>query len=277
MVIMYKKLNEWRPIMINILVVDDDKLVRKGIISSMPWEKYRMKVIGEASNGKKALEVLATNKDIHLILTDLSMPVMSGLELIREVRERYPKIFIVVLTIHQDFEYIQEVLRLGSIDYISKVQLETESFDEVLGRIYYRILEEKNKSNLLFDEHSKKQNLVASNKKDQFSEEIYDSITTAVQIIHDELSHPMYALEVAKRVNMSRSYFNQCFKEIVGKPFNVYLRSIRLEKAKEYLEHSTKPIQLIAEMVGYKDEKYFSRVFREQVGLLPSEYRKSVL
>lgn len=72
---------------------------------------------------------------------------------------------------------------------------------------------------------------------------------------------------------MSRSYFSQCFKEIAGKTFNDYLRQLRVEKAKEYLLYTNKTIVWIAENTGYMDEKYFSRSFREQIGILPSEFR----
>lgn len=128
--------------MIKVLVVDDDKLVRKGLISAMPWREFGMEVIGEANHGEKALEFLEAH-EVDLLLTDLAMPVMSGIELMRIVRKRYPHISIVVLTLHQDFEYVQEALRLGAIDYIAKVQLEKERFEEVLGRILDRIRQER--------------------------------------------------------------------------------------------------------------------------------------
>jgi two-component system response regulator YesN len=130
--------------MIDVLIVDDDKLVRKGLMSAMPWESFGMRVIGEAGNGEKALEFLETNR-VELLMTDLAMPVMSGIELIRIARNRYPDVAIAVLTLHQDFEYIQEALRLGAIDYIVKVQLEKVQFEEVLGRIHARILNERRK------------------------------------------------------------------------------------------------------------------------------------
>lgn len=124
--------------MIRVLVVDDDKLVRKGLISMMPWSRFGMEVVGEASNGEKALRFLEAN-DVELMLTDLGMPVLSGMELMRVVRGRFPELPVVVLTLHQDFEYIQEALRLGAIDYIAKVELEKEQLEDVLGRIAERI------------------------------------------------------------------------------------------------------------------------------------------
>ena len=124
--------------MIDVLIVDDDQLVRKGLMLAMPWDRFDMRIVGEAGNGEKALEFLSENH-VDLLITDLAMPVMSGIELIRTTRKLYPDLPIAVLTLHQDFEYIQEALRLGAIDYIAKVQLEKERFEEVLGRIHDRI------------------------------------------------------------------------------------------------------------------------------------------
>ncbi|UKS28733.1 response regulator [Paenibacillus sp. HWE-109] len=356
--------------MIKVLIVDDDKLVRKGLISAMPWNRFDMEVVGEASNGEKALEFLAANA-VDLLLTDLAMPVMSGIELLKIVRKQFPHIYTVVLTFHQDFEYIQEVLRLGAIDYIAKVQLEKEIFDEVLGRIHKRILEEQKQvpppqatfydeevqggwASAQLDVNEKDLSLVkeqwsghewiyqdqvfASYRQDlkqlqlpptklmgllyalidkwnelfsrvhkvdiqlpdafgnwrevdewfvqtrefirkamdkpSFSQEVVACIMKAVHIAQEDLSEQTTALHIAKRVNMSRSYFSQCFKEIVGISFSEHLRHNRMEKAKELLQYTNQTIALIAEQVGYMDEKYFSRTFREQTGQLPSEYRQ---
>ncbi|KKI92503.1 hypothetical protein WQ54_09040 [Bacillus sp. SA1-12] len=462
--------------MINVLIVDDDKLVRKGLISTMPWDKYGLKVVGEANNGVKALEFIESN-EVDLLLTDLAMPVMSGLELMRVVSKSHPHISIVVLTMHQEFESIQDALRLGAIDYIAKVQMEAESFDQVIERILSRMVESQSKAgprvtwerlegldidegfailsltssdelntikieeyqldlpasrigmgvwfwrcdrnsqqvvdyvgansklentcyvmmklkglkgkqkseiqqllidykekhffyeyhpdhkvielylhdlvreptpidkkkitdikeqwmstkwvqqiavfeklvqelkelhlpttklmNLLFsfvNEWSKMyplvkitltlpdeinswyevnswiykvRNIINETISSNFvSGGVHESITKAMRIIHDELSSQIHASAIAKRVNMSRSYFSQCFKETVGMTFNEYVRHVRIEKAKEYLSHTNITINMIAESTGYMDEKYFSRIFRKETGVLPSEYRK---
>ena len=104
----------------------------------MPWHAYGFEVVGEAENGEKALRFLENNQ-VDLIITDLAMPTMSGIELIRILCLKFPKLWIVVLTFHQDFEYVQEALRLGAIDYIAKIELENENMHEILRRISGRI------------------------------------------------------------------------------------------------------------------------------------------
>lgn len=449
--------------MIRVLVVDDDKLVRKGLISAMPWEQFGMEVVGEANNGENALKFMEENR-IDLLVTDLAMPVMSGIELMREVRRRYPHVQIVVLTLHQDFEYVQEALRLGALDYIAKIQLESEQFEEVLGRIasllqrkvsaegtlfrlddldrtdelfvlyalhgqddearpgvavpenaieaeagvwvwansppgaftpqpdcalicfrnvagmdrksVLRLIRDYRKCGLFYDydpsqpyriveresvppggdaagsaeeiERIRRQwvsfewmyddghfasmtdelkrlrlpparlarvffsladewnrlyrpilphpiviedffptwyhfetwlkgtreTIRQANARPLYSPEIQRSIVKAMNLAHQMLHQPLTAGDIAQMVNMSSSYFSQCFKHIVGQTYTDYVRAIRMERAKQYLAHTTKTIQWIAEQVGYHDEKYFSRLFREEVGMLPSEYRQ---
>ncbi|WP_165822355.1 response regulator transcription factor [Paenibacillus montanisoli] len=128
--------------MIRALVVDDEKLARKGFIAMVPWEQFQIDIIGEAANGKIALEFMQQH-EVDLLFVDLTMPIMSGLELMKAVGERFPSARMVVLTCHQDFDYIQEALRLGAVDYIVKTQLDTENFEEIFTRIVNRYHNEK--------------------------------------------------------------------------------------------------------------------------------------
>ncbi len=134
-----------------VLIVEDDRLVRKGFISLMPWEHFGMEVAGEAGNGEEALAFLS-KQEVDLLITDLAMPRMSGIELIRTLRQLYPRIWTVVLTFHQDFEYIQEALRLGAIDYIAKTELQQDKMEAVLGRIEQRIRYEMNQQTRIYEE-----------------------------------------------------------------------------------------------------------------------------
>ncbi|MFE5322030.1 helix-turn-helix domain-containing protein [Paenibacillus sp. NPDC056579] len=255
-----------------VLIVDDDHLVRRGFISMMPWREYHLEVVGEAGNGRKALEFLDSHP-VDLLITDLAMPLMTGIELMRTVKERYRHISMVVLTFHQDFEWIQEALRLGAIDYITKVELEHEQMDEVLRRIVSKMKEHEapleRPSAERFEETRGSMEETGS-----YSPEVQACIAKAVHIIHQELEEELHLPEVARRVNMSRSYFSRCFRDIVGRTFNEYIRELRVNRAKELLSRTEKTIQWIATQSGYPNEKYFGKVFREMTGMLPSEFRK---
>ncbi|MDR6885216.1 helix-turn-helix domain-containing protein [Bacillus sp. 3255] len=259
--------------MIKVLVVDDDHLVRKGFISMMPWQENNLEVVGEAGNGKKALEFLE-NQQVDLLITDLAMPLMSGIELMRCVKEQYPDICMVVLTFHQDFEWIQEALRLGALDYITKVELEHEQMNEVLQRIVNKMKELHARNGELKVSHPAGHEFIME-AESPYSSEVKASILMAVDIMRQELQEELYLPEIAKRVNMSRSYFSRCFRDVVGKTFNDYIREVRVDHAKKLLSQTGKSISWVATQTGYPNEKYFGKVFREITGMLPSEFRKT--
>ncbi|SDX88581.1 response regulator [Paenibacillus sp. CF384] len=120
--------------MIRVLVVDDDKLARKGLISIMPWSSHDMVVVGEAANGAKALEFMERH-EVDLMFVDLSMPVMSGMELLQVTKQRFPGLRSVILSFHEEFENVQTAYRMGALDYLSKVRLESEDDEQILKRI----------------------------------------------------------------------------------------------------------------------------------------------
>ena len=125
--------------MLKVIIIDDDPITRKGIRAMMPWTSHGMEIIGEASNGKEALDILSSQK-ADLALVDLDMPVMNGTSFIRSASVLYPKLNYIVLTVHTEFKYVQEILRLGAIDYIVKNQFDQENFDAILDRIRTSLL-----------------------------------------------------------------------------------------------------------------------------------------
>ncbi|MCT4542627.1 MAG: response regulator [Vallitalea sp.] len=450
--------------MIKVLMVDDEKMVRKGIISIMNWEKFNMIVVGEASNGRSALEFLRINP-VDLIITDLTMPGLSGLDFIEKLRKEYPTIYIVISTIHQEFDIIQKALQYDILDYITKSQIESNNTDEILGRISSRIKLKKSQNvNTLFGgkenfnnniiiysptdfdssqieqlgfnlktpirqldvklillqkcsskhltrflsnkilafqiicdydieistllktintyinknlfysyndfkkiytcninklintntepndheikkvieqmkyltwvysevafEKNKKDILNLYLTKEEMKKFIYslfitwsvyinfdmatyyerlsslnfwyeyelflneirnhirknihleDSKETTVNLIDDAISyiHINYNNDISLNdildiVHMSKSYFSKVFKQVTNKTFTCYLKELRIEKAKKMLINTDENIYFIGQKVGYNNEKYFRKIFKEVTGMQPKKYR----
>ncbi|WP_150275991.1 response regulator [Paenibacillus tepidiphilus] len=124
--------------MIKAIVVDDERLVRKGFISLIDWPSFGVMITGEAGDGLSALALLE-EQETDLLFVDITMPGMSGFDLIRQVKLRFPAIRCVVLTCHHEFDYVQEALRLGAVDYIVKTLLEVENAGATIGRLVERI------------------------------------------------------------------------------------------------------------------------------------------
>lgn len=124
--------------MLKILLVDDEKLVRSELQRLVDWAENEMEIVGEAENGHEALRFLE-NHEVDLMISDLTMPGISGIEFLQMVQERFPRLKIVVMTMHQDFELIQQAVRLGVVDYIAKTQIEKENLGMTLGSIRRRL------------------------------------------------------------------------------------------------------------------------------------------
>lgn len=133
--------------MIRVFIVEDEKLVRQGIIGLFDWEKYDMEVVGDAGSGEEAVAFLR-KKGADLLLTDMEMPGLSGIDFLKAVKAVLPDIRIVVLTMHQEFELIQQALRVGVLDYITKAQIEEDNPDALMEGVRRRYLEAVRQSGL---------------------------------------------------------------------------------------------------------------------------------
>lgn len=113
------------------VVIDDEVLVRRGILSSVDWESNDIEVAGEAADGRSGLELIrAVQPD--LVLTDIRMPHMNGLEMMNQVKAEFPDIRFIILSVLEDFPTVREALRLGAVDYMNKFRMDS---DELLQSV----------------------------------------------------------------------------------------------------------------------------------------------
>ncbi len=117
-----------------ILVVDDDKLARKGLIAIMNWEKYGFEVVGDVLNGRKALEFIKEHP-VDIVFTDIDMPEIDGIQLMQMCKEMYPSVKFVIFSVYEDFSYAQTAIRLGALDYISKISFDPDECEKILEQI----------------------------------------------------------------------------------------------------------------------------------------------
>ena len=112
--------------MLKVMVVEDEELIRKGIVLAVDWASLDCVVVGEAANGEEGLEVAAKCSP-GLIITDLKMPKMDGLEMLERLREAGNNAFVIILTAYDSFDYAYETLRHDRVDYLLKI----ESYDTI--------------------------------------------------------------------------------------------------------------------------------------------------
>lgn len=130
------------PQTLNVLVVDDELPLREEL-RSFPWRQHQAELVGEAENGEEALE-LCRKLTPDLVITDITMPVMNGLELFRSIKQQFPFMQVVVLTCHSDFDYAREALKWGALEYLIKVSLLDSDMVQVLDKARQAIAREHN-------------------------------------------------------------------------------------------------------------------------------------
>ncbi len=119
--------------MYKVLLVDDDTINRVAIASMIDWEELGFQIIGVASHGKKALEIYQS-QEIDLLITDMKMPIMDGLELIQKIRTRDTQIYIIALSSYSDFELVRKAFKCNIEDYILKAELTPKYLTEHIMR-----------------------------------------------------------------------------------------------------------------------------------------------
>lgn len=143
--------------MYNVLIVDDEKIVRIALKTIINWEDNGFRIVGEAKDGINALEVIKKNK-IDIVITDLKMPNMDGIELIKCLQDKGYNGKILVLSNYDDYNLVREAMKMGASDYLLKVVIEEEEFLQSLKQIAHQL--DKDKTMSLAKEKITENNLI---------------------------------------------------------------------------------------------------------------------
>lgn len=123
-----------------LLIVEDEYILRQGIEQLGRWEEYGFLLLPSAKNGLEASAYLEQYQP-DIVLTDIVMPVMDGISLIKLIKEKHPEIEIIVLSNYDDYKYVHEALKLGAADYLLKAQVSFEQLISVLKGVQQTVLQ----------------------------------------------------------------------------------------------------------------------------------------
>ena len=248
-----------------ILIVDDEPRTRDGIRKVLEIWSAGKYTIETAANGVAALEWLEHN-DAHLLISDIRMPEITGLELVEKLDQFDNKPNIILVSGYSDFSYAQQALRFGVVDYLLK-PIDKASLIQAIEKAMLRV-EEQQRYKVMSEVIDTKRLEVAQHTSQN------PHINTALAYIHEHLSEQITMKEMSDYLHMNASYFSVLFKEQVGLTFSDYVTRGRMQLAKELLLTTNDSMADIAEQVGYQTDKYFGKVFRTVAGISPAQYRK---
>lgn len=346
-----------------VLLVDDDSFVRKGLRSLLPWGSMGFNLISEAENGESAFEI-ALEQHPDLVITDVRMPIMDGIEFTKKLRETMVDTYIIILSAYSDFEYARAAINFGVNDYIIKPitkekvnpliqkvrdivtdleqkmkyrsmiinngqievhiknalqnsdkKLISSFFEYELPQMNLRIYDAKDccllLQNTLFnymERNGYDKNHIAQLRIETLKEmaevkivgELYShtyhiymknlqfmpvkGYSSAVYVkkikeyIKENYSNTELSVErIAQVFHLNPVYTGALFKQYENITMSNYINNLRVESALEKLNDISFSITEISKFVGFYDSNYFTRVFKRNMGITPSEYRNILM
>jgi two-component system response regulator YesN len=233
--------------MYKVLIVDDEYEIRRSLALYYPWGEAGFVVAGQEENGRGAQEFVRKNR-VDLVLCDIKMPYVSGLEFARWVHEEGLSLKIVFLSAYRKFEFAQEALRYGVKNYLVKPP------DFTAMAACLRDIKEE---------------------LDRESKGVLETDTVIDAVLAYTEGNPGEAtLRVAARlVGMNPHYLSTYFREKTGGTFSRHLTRIKMERASFLLRDSKNSVLSVSDELGYTSPKNFSRAFRGYFGASPRRFR----
>lgn len=251
----------------NIVIVDDEPRTRQGLQRTLEsWNNGEFTIL-TAESGEEVLQI-AEKQKIHILLSDIRMPEMTGLQLLKNIKKKGMSPVVIVISAYSEFEYAQEALRLGVVNYLLKPIGKKKLIEAVEEAI--QVLEKQFRVGMI-EKVVDEKIINATTKIDSTSVTIREAMTYIDQNIKDEITQK----DVASHVHLNPSYFSVLFKEEVKLNFSEYVTRRRIQRSKELLLSTKLTINEIAEEVGYKTTKYFIKIFKAYEDMTPTVYRKT--
>ena len=262
--------------MIRLLIADDEKLEREALAELVQRRFEREVVLEVAENGRKAADT-AVLWGADLILMDIEMPGMSGLDAARAVLAQRPSCRVIFVTAYSLFQYAHEAVHLGACDYLLKPVDPDEL--EASERRAMRQIETERKLEELAAAQPQPEQTETEEEAEDAPEEGENSQTALVmahvrRYLEDNYMFDLSLDSVGEILHISPAYLSAQFKKYQKMNFLDCLTELRINAAKELLADPFRSSAEVASMVGYEDASYFARAFKKRTGMTPTQYRR---
>ena len=244
--------------MYRVVLVDDERLIIRGLSTVIPWAELGCEIAGTAHDGVSGLELIRSLRP-DIVLTDIRMPNMDGLTMLAAIRSEFPGIQMSVLTAYRDFEYARKAITLGVCRYL----LKPSNLDELQEAV-----------KLMVSRLDAMPQLPEDPDDESVKEAGNHLVKAALAYMKEHCTEQHLSLgEVADHVYVSQWHLSKLLNRETDQSFFDLLGSMRIAKAKKLLADPALRIHEIAEMAGFSDVAHFSRSFKKIAGCTPGEYR----
>lgn len=250
-----------------ILIVEDDAEIIK-VHRELLSDRFTVIV---KQTGMKAINYLKEYPELDLVLLDIKLPDISGIEVLKEIKKTVPCVPTIIITAFGSENVAVKAFRCGARDYIKKPFSHVELLRRINFCLSLNIIEQ--------DKHRK----VLTNEADDVAAEFVfrtkagkknHKLQQALQYIHNNFSTDISLDRVAGTAGISKYYFSRLFKEMTGLTYQSYLNRVRIEQTKNLLNDDALSITDTGYAVGYSDLTHFERIFKKLTGATPSQFRR---
>jgi len=234
------------------MIADDEMYMLEAMEKLINWEKMDCQLVYKAQNGKELIDQMKAEIP-DIVITDIKMPLISGIEVAQYVYENMLPTKVIILSAYADFEYAQEAIAYDVCGYIIKtaaIEMLPDMIQKAIGKLSKPLDDEK--------------------EEEVQSEDILGKLQKYISTHYTE---KLTLAQISKDIHSNGSYLSRLYKMKTGQNLFDAINQKKIEKAKELMLSGYK-IYEAAQMVGFDDVSYFSRVFKKYEGCSPREYEK---
>lgn len=240
-----------------IIIAEDEELQLNSLVKKVEKFCPHFRVVGTAQTGSQAYNLICEMMP-DILISDIRMPVMGGIELIEKLRPRFPDMEFIITSGFSDFEYARSAIRLQVSDYLLK-PVEPEELEKALNKLKLRL------------QNRAQEDILPGDAEHKTAEQVTAEVMDYLQHHYNE---DINLNQIAASLHYSASYLTKLFCQQYDTSPNKYIISLRMQKAQQLLLHNPElSVRQIGETVGYPEQGYFSRIFKKYVGMSPLEYR----
>ncbi len=244
-----------------VIIAEDEKRASRGLHSLLLAVSENCEVVAEAADGQKAFELIKILQP-DVVFTDIRMPYMDGIDLIRAVRSQGLDTKFVIVSAYEEFDLARQAICLGVVDYLVK-PLTMEDIRKVWERLEASVV-----GAFVCPEDA------GGSLKSKYPD-AHPLILKALDMLQSSYATKISQRELAEKLGISAEYFSFLFSRDIGANFARFLKEYRIEKAKELLDEGSVPTDQIPYSVGFSDPKYFYKCFKEVTGMKMTEYKRA--
>jgi two-component system, response regulator YesN len=244
-----------------VVLVDDDVIVIEFLKKVIPWQDYGFQVVANFQDSSDALVFMLENP-YDVLITDIGMPKLNGIELIEQLKKSNINSYNVILSCHDEFTFAQQAIKLEAYDYILKESMEETIINALLERLKNKLDQERHTNN----QHVKVTKFLERTTRN-------DDLLKAQNYVQTHLCEKISLTEVAAHLHLNSSYFSRMYKKETGEGFVEYVTRVKMEKALELLDQSIKSVEQIAYELGFESKSYFLKTFKRFYGVSPKSYK----